>query len=415
MAKKLIGSKSIKAYSEPLFQKPKSLGLDSPGFHYWGRNPDDGTSYGAYVCEHDGLGIIASQNEELFCVACSRPMKNIGSFAKRRDGSVNTKTMAKLNRTKMYNLPKCTSCKKGVMTSANWISGGSNETFCIYCGEDLTASITKIKKASKGNIKAKSNELVQSILNTPDSFENINVEDINMSLYASADNAYWNIDIKGKPVAQITLSKLDKSEEIKDFFFDEKGYSKAIISSIVQMGLVETLQATNATIWASQTDVSDIYKTARTEAHASIKESNKGFKEEFLSNIALVCAGMDKNFYSMKNPLKGSFYSNMANYNIADANIIEIIESSFKEGAVDYFEVILNKASEYMNLSAQAKNEITKAIGESGLLDPHKKIQANVTAGSKLEANSIDLSNVGNSVGYNYEEEKQQYKKLFNF
>ncbi len=414
MAKKLIGSKSIKAYREPLFQKPKNLGLDMPGFHYWGRNPDDGTKYGAYVCDHDGLGIItADTKDSVFCASCNKPMKRVGSFGLNKDGSVKTSIIAKLNRATMYTLPACPACNNGVITSANWIEGGADSTFCIHCGENLTDVINKVK-ASGTTSDAKSNEILQSVLATPESFKDLKVEDIDMSLYRTENDALWNISIQGMPVAQISLSAQPDSndKEVVKFFYEEDNYSRAIIGSIVKMGLIPTLEASHAKVWASQTDVADVYKKARTEAHALTAKENSEFKNEFLANIALVCAGMDKNFYSkMKNHLKGAFFNHMEALNIPEANIIDVVESSFKEGAMPYFEAVLNKATEYLELSAQAKDEIREAIGGSGYIDPRNKIKEE-TAGSKLEANSIDIAPMGN-VAFDLEKQKQEYQNLF--
>jgi len=68
-----------------------------------------------------------------------------------------------------------------------------------------------------------------------------------------------------------------------------------------------------------------------------------------------------------------------------------------------------------MEFTAQAKKEVRESISGSGYVDPRNKINAStVTAGSKLEVNSIDIAPMGN-VGYDYEKEKQNYQKLFSF
>ena len=105
----------------------------------------------------------------------------------------------------------------------------------------------------------------------------------------------------------------------------------------------------------------------------------------------------------------------MEKFNIPEANIVAIIESSFKEGAMPYFQVVLDKATDYMTLTAQSKKEIRNAIGESGYIDLSNKINTNsVTAGAKLEANSIDITPMG-TVGYDYEKEKENFKKRYSF
>jgi uncharacterized Zn finger protein len=387
----------IKAYSNPLFPTPSKLGNKCKGFHYVGASPRKENSYGAYVCKHDTIGIVSSKGQDLFCPVCGSTMKEIGRL--------NSSKTKELNKTEMFSFPKCSSCGKSHISSANWITEGSEKTYCVNCGDNITDNMEKMKY-SNASVSLGSRKIIQEALVKPEEFENVKEDQIEMYLYETDNNAFWNIEIDATPVAQIRLSDQENPDEVKSLFLDSTRYSAGIIGSIAKSGLTDTLKAVNARIWATKVDVADVYKQARKEAYANIEKENNGYGDNLLSNIALVCAGKDKNLFG-GNPLKSALFDELSNYGVAENDLVNAIEAGFTNGASDYFEEVLDKATAFMNYSEKALKEVKAIVGSNDYIKPTPNRSTEL--GAELESKNFPLK----TMKIKADSEDESLKNLF--
>jgi len=207
--------------------------------------------------------------------------------------------------------------------------------------------------------------------------EPLSEADVHMTLFNEQDalgqtaaNPYWNIDIKGMPVARVFLQDQPKPEEIRRVFCSAD-YHRGVSEAIEKAGLLPVLQKLNAKIWANKVEETKLAQRIRrdVEAQAStqVKAVTKNLMRDLLHRIALVCAGMDKNFYhGTGNPLKEALWGEFHRFGIANPS--PMIEAAFRRGSTQYFETVIAKAVEYMEMEPKALAQLQKAIGEADVL-----------------------------------------------
>jgi hypothetical protein len=98
------------------------------------------------------------------------------------------------------------------------------------------------------------------------------------------------------------------------------------------------------------------------------------------SCIALVCAGMDKNFWKEEgNPLKESLYASFRAYGIPGQQVMAAIEEGFRRGSTPYFQTVLDKAINLMAMTRETIAELEKVIGDADTLTPEVAPEAGGT------------------------------------
>jgi hypothetical protein len=246
--------------------------------------------------------------------------------------------------------------------------------------------------------------------------------DVHMTLFDEVDHAghvkanpYWNIDVKGQPVARVYLQDQPKPEEIREVFCSAD-YHRGVAGAVEKVGLKPVLTQIKAHLWANKVHEATFAQKLKREAEAVASSKVTATTENLLKNllrrVAVVCAGMDKNFYrEVGNPLKEALWSEFHRFGIHNPS--PIIEAAFRKGSTPYFEAVLNKAVEYMEMSPNALAEIQKAIGDADVLAPGDTTQGDQlpdatpeempTLSERLAASSVALGGIpaitGDAVG----------------
>jgi hypothetical protein len=204
------------------------------------------------------------------------------------------------------------------------------------------------------------------------------------------------------------LNDQENKEEI-DVFFRSPQYQVGITGSICKIGLVDTLSAVKARLWNASVDVGDVYAQAKREINATVEQRNSNYLGDLFKSIALVCAGMDKNYFDMPNTLKAVLAEEMGRYGLESSTMVDIIEAGFESGAIDYFKLVFEKVIEVMGYTSETRDQLTKLIANSGTIDPRNRTVG--TLANELENNNFPLSTV--QAGLQTSAKEQELRELF--
>jgi hypothetical protein len=216
-------------------------------------------------------------------------------------------------------------------------------------------------------------------------FEDIGIvaaEDVVMSLYnADQENPHWNIDINGRPVARVELASQPKPEEVRSTFLSGP-YAENIAQAMAKVGVVDVLSAINAKPYAAKIEVGKLAEKIRAKVEAEMEEKLAEavgtLRDRFLTAAKIALAGYNCNFFRGEDhQLKAAIWSELGRIGVRDA--AGLIEASFDEGSVPFFESVLSKAEELMDLPDEARDAIAKAIPESNSL-----VEASASTGNNL-------------------------------
>ena len=225
-------------------------------------------------------------------------------------------------------------------------------------------------------------------------------DDIQMAFFDGEDPS-WTVLVKGSPVAVIKLSDQPRPDEISDLFTKDD-YAHNVAQAMIQCGAKEVLNQVKARYFVNKVDESAIAARmadkVRAEMEAEYQGKSASMREEFKSCIAVVLAGMNKNFFKdVDNPLKGSLYNKMKEIGVANPD--QIIETAFADAADPYFDIVLTKAIDFMSKSPEAREEIAKAIGGSNTtaMTSIEDIPEGRQILQRLEKNNVIVNVTGNT------------------
>jgi hypothetical protein len=216
-------------------------------------------------------------------------------------------------------------------------------------------------------------------------FEDIGIvaaEDVVMSLYnADQENPHWNIDISGRPVARVELAAQPKPEEVRSTFLSGP-YAENIAQAMAKVGVVDVLSAINAKPYAAKIEAGKLAEKIRakveSEMEEKLAEAVGNLRDRFMTAARIALAGYNNNFFRGEDhQLKAAIWSELGRIGVRDA--AGLIEASFDEGSVPFFESVMSKAEELMDLPDEARDAIAKAIPESNSL-----VEAGASTGNNL-------------------------------
>lgn len=202
---------------------------------------------------------------------------------------------------------------------------------------------------------------------------NVKKDQIEMLLYAEhTENPFWNVMVSGTPVARVQLQSQMAPEEIKAVFISED-YASDLAEHCEKTGFVETMKKVNAEFWANHTSNAKVAAHYQVEAQTKFEDERKkhlaSFKNDFVSCLNIVQAGLTKNFYpEVGNPLKDALFANLTLAGLPEETAVSVIEKSFGEGSPTYFRSLFDKAEEYMSHTKETRAELAKAISNSNSL-----------------------------------------------
>ncbi len=209
------------------------------------------------------------------------------------------------------------------------------------------------------------------MLSSFDEVGQVVAEDVVMSLYGEkAENPHWNIDIKGQPIARVELSDQPKPDEVRSTFLGGL-YAENIAQAMEKVGVDEVLRAIKAKPYAAKIEAGALAAKIRAKVEGEFELKYVGqvgeLRDRFLTAAKIALAGYNSNFFRGEDhPLKAALWSELKRLGVRDAS--QAIESGFEEGSVAFFEAVLSKAEELMDLPDEARDAIAKAIPESNSL-----------------------------------------------
>jgi transcription elongation factor Elf1 len=397
--------KATSAYNyNPIYQKKTHLGDDQGnGYHYFGPPPDAGTSYGVFATSEGGMISPMVVGDDAL-----PPRDPATGEQAILEGPADKDALAAMYAAKFKDLPGCKACGTKLVTSADIYGKPVNSLFCTVCGQELTEDVEVLKQQitsedeteeieEEGEEEEKNeneeenleeeedvNAVQYEALSDINDLNDLVQEDIHMSLFdKESKNPYWNIDVKGTPVARVYLSDQPKPDETIAVFITDQ-YRDGVTQAIPRVGLDPVLKQINAKLWANKIEkskvVQDIHNRIKASVVADHNKITKEWKNTMLNRIALVCAGMDKNFWKDEgNPLKEAIYASFRSYGIPSDMVTVAIEKAFKTGSTPYFNTILNKAAEFMSMSKETIAELEKVIGNANVLNPEVLPEAGET------------------------------------
>jgi hypothetical protein len=391
----------------PLYQKPTKLGSQGPsgGYHYYGPAPDAGTSYGYFVDAGSKVKIISplpAKGKKVFSPVSGKPMKCVGKVGV--DGVATILAFAE----SMKKLAIAEGEERFTSVPIDKVT--EPQMFDALTGEDISESIAQepeeemmppmeeeemppeemppmegqeeeleeegVEEELEEEAEGVEYEALQSLDEMGD--EPVAEPDVHMTLFdegtaeAPGENPYWNIDVGGTPIARVYLKDQPKPAEIRKVFCSAD-YYRGVSGAIAKVGLKPVLKQIKAKLWANEVRKTKLAKNIQAEVDAAsqkrVQATTKNLAKDLLRRVAIVCAGMDKNFYKdLGNPLKEALWAELHKH--GKANPSPLIEAAFRQGSTAYFEAVLTKAMEYMDTDPKALEEIQNAIGDMDVMPP---------------------------------------------
>lgn len=201
-------------------------------------------------------------------------------------------------------------------------------------------------------------------------------EDIDMVLFATdTENPFWNVTVAGVPAARIQLQNQSNADDIRKVFCSED-YARELVAHCEKSGFVKTMQQVKAEFWATEDTNEERKARMRAEVSASFADERKKFlnqyKSDFMNCLGMAVAGINKNLFpEIGNPLKDHLFTNMKTAGLPQVTATSVIEKSFTEASAGYFDTIFEKATEYMGLTKEARQEISKTVASANTITPN--------------------------------------------
>jgi hypothetical protein len=231
----------------------------------------------------------------------------------------------------------------------------------------------KGKGKDKGKAKAKDkkdSDLVIPVLAvTPES--TYSKADVKLVLHdQKGDNPFWNVILAGNPVARVSLKDQPHPDEIVEAFVSNT-YADNLAEAISKVGAKTVLDQIHARYYINAFKESELAEKLRQELSDELNKGNKKalakLKDDYSDCIKLVLAGFNKNFFrDLNNPLKANLWSALDKYGVRNPS--DIIESCFTDSADEFFNIVLTKAEDFMGKSHEVRDELSKAIKDSGAI-----------------------------------------------
>lgn len=197
---------------------------------------------------------------------------------------------------------------------------------------------------------------------------------VEMSLYGEeGQDPFWNITIDGEPVARIHLADQKDAETIRSGFISNS-YAENFGNAMSQVGVEKMLTMASARFFAHKVDETEatarIREKAKIEAQAQLEEKISTLRSDFLKAVNVAMVGASKNFYREegRDALKGGLYNALIQAGLSEQHAVWAIEAGFEE-APAYFEFVMDKAVEIMDMPAEARQAVEKTIMASGKIE----------------------------------------------
>lgn len=226
--------------------------------------------------------------------------------------------------------------------------------------------------------------------------EEVKAEDIRMTLYAETSaNPFWNVEIKGQPIARITLADQEQPDEDR-IVFCSKEYPETLARAMEKVGAKIILDTMKAKFFANKVDESELASKIRAEITTTLETEHKeklaNLRNELMDCLNIATSAINKNWYAEEgHALKEALYARMEKAGMYDP--IDVIEGAFEEASGDFFDHLFTKAIDIMNKHPEARAELRDTLMKTNALPivAGVKTSKKVSLAEKLESSSFAL------------------------
>jgi hypothetical protein len=209
-----------------------------------------------------------------------------------------------------------------------------------------------------------------------ESIASADAEDVDLHLYVNADanDAWWNVTVKGIPAARIVKSSLDS--KVHAFFLKDE-FAANLKQAIASEGLSAVLEGAHAEYYANaylQSELADQVR-AEYEAEASDDYTAKtaDLRDKFIDVVKLVTAGIAKNYFpEIGSPIKAALFEELDEAGLD--NPAEPIEAAFAKANEAHFDAIFAKATELMDKSSEFLDDLRETIAGAGVINSQSEV-----------------------------------------
>ena len=196
---------------------------------------------------------------------------------------------------------------------------------------------------------------------------------------ADTESPFYTVLIKGMPVAAIHLEDQPNAEAIRAYFLSND-YPTKLASAMSVSGVKNVLDTQHAKMFSAVASKSELAETMKAEAKAEfdkqLSEAIIATASKFANALKVAVAGMNKNFFTEPNDLKGAIYAAFAAEG-KDENVAQAKTESIIAEAGSFFDTAIAKAQELMSKSDEAFAEVSEMIAKAGVAARATKTFAN--------------------------------------
>lgn len=239
------------------------------------------------------------------------------------------------------------------------VVSGCEKTEACECGDENCPEC-KEEKSEEASVT----------LRPVDAEEKVDAEAVQTVLTgAESESPFYTVLIKGMPVATIALADQPNAEVIRSYFLSNK-YPSKLAMAMAMSGVKNVLDTQHAKMFTAAVNKTEVAQAMKAEAKADfdkqMSEAVIAMKDKFVNAVKLAVAGMNKNFFTEPNDLKGAAYAAFSSLG-HDENIAnEKTEAIFAQ-ADSFFDTVIAKATELMGKSDEAFAEISDMIAKAGV------------------------------------------------
>lgn len=215
-------------------------------------------------------------------------------------------------------------------------------------------------------------EEATTVLRPVDADEKVDAKEVACVLTAAdSDKPFYSVLVKGMPVASIHLEDLPHCEEAQvRAYFLSNTYPEKLASAMQNQGIKSVLDIQHARPFVAAVNKTELAQAMKAEAKAEfdkqVAETVIAMKDKFNSAIKLAIAGMNKNFFTEPNDLKGAIYEAFASFGRNEDECTSMTESVIAE-ADSFFDTAIAKAQELMGVSDEAFKQISDMVATAGV------------------------------------------------
>ena len=248
------------------------------------------------------------------------------------------------------------------------------------------------------------------------------VADVRLDLFNDhTDDPFWNVTVKGMPVARVNLSDQVHKDELGDFFVTDT-FGSSMREAMAKLGVYDILEQNNARFYAAKVTEADL-ATGLEDAYnaqysAKFDALRDGFRESFQKVASVAMEGLNKNWWNdQAHPLKEALYTEMESRGVRGK--ADIIEAAFQEAGSDFLTRVVECTYNLMDMEPEAYAQVATHIAGGnviGLVDNDDIEPTPVEAGAeysrKLAQGNVPLRAMGSPTSKFQDRAKAAFQAL---